>query len=142
MKRNAVCLAFVILLATACTSKPEAAVSEDSATPAAPATSANPPSGTWSGDYGPNADRREHIRVDLRWEGAELRGMVYAGARSLDLTRASFQPDTGAITMEFNAQGNNGQMVHYTIEGKVEGNTMSGTWKHATQNGDFRITRQ
>jgi hypothetical protein len=96
----------------------------------------------WSGDYGPDADRRERIRVDLRWEDSNLRGTVHAGARSLDLTSASFQPESGAIKMEFDAQGNNGQTVHYTIEGKVESDTMSGTWRHPSQSGDFQVTRR
>jgi hypothetical protein len=124
-----------MLLIAACTPQPPAVVSDNSA--AAPA-----PSGTWSGDYGPGADRREPIRVDLRWEDTNLRGTVHAGARSLDLTKVSFKPETGDISMEFEAQGNNGQTVHYKIEGKVEGDTMSGTWRHERQSGDFRVKRR
>jgi hypothetical protein len=127
-RSNSVCLAIVVLLLAACTSKP--AVSE------------NPPSGTWSGDYGPDADRREPIKVELRWEDSNLRGIVHAGVRSLDISKASFKPETGAITLEFDTQGNNGQTVHYVIEGKVEGNMMTGNWSHDDQRGDFRVTRQ
>jgi len=60
----------------------------------------------------------------------------------MDLSKASFKPETGAISLEFDAQGNGGQTVHYTIEGKVEGNTMTGTWTRDAQRGDFRVTRQ
>jgi len=104
--------------------------------------SATPPDGTWSGDYGPDAERREPITVDLRWEDSNLRGVVHAGPRSIDLTKVSFTADTGAISMEFDTQGNYGQKVHYVIDGKVEGDSMSGTWSHDNQQGDFRLRRK
>jgi hypothetical protein len=107
-----------------------------------PALSKDPPSGTWSGDYGSDSFRREPISVDLRWNNASLGGMVHAGLRSLPLTKASFIKETGAISMEFDAEGNGGRLVHYVIEGKVDGNTMTGTWSHDNQHGDFRVTKQ
>jgi len=110
--------------------------------PAAPAVAGDPPAGRWSGDYGPDADRRERISVELRWEGSDLRGVVQPGMRDLEIVKASFKPETRAITMEFDAQGNNGQTIHYIIEGKVEGNTMSGSWHHDDQVGDFRVSRE
>ena len=128
MKRNRVCLGIGLLLLTACAS--QSALSE------------TPPSGRWSGDYGPDADRREPVTLELRWEDANLRGTVHAGPRSIELSKASFKPETGAITMEFETQGNNGQTVHYIIEGKVEGNRMTGSWSHDAQQGDFRVTRK
>ena len=128
MKCLNLCLALVFVSLGACSSKP--VISNDA------------PSGTWSGDYGPNSDRRDSITVDLRWEDTNLRGAVHTGARSLPLTKASFQPGTGAITMEFDAQGNGGQTVHYAIEGKVDGNTMTGSWTHDSQRGDFKVTKQ
>ena len=128
MKRMGVCFTIGLLLLAGCASKP--------------AVSGNPPSGTWSGDYGPDADRRESVRLDLRWEGSNLQGTVHAGVRSLPLSKAAFAPETGAITMEFDTQGNNGQPVHYVIEGKVEGNRITGTWSHDSQRGDFRVTKQ
>ena len=33
-------------------------------------------------------------------------------------------------------------MVHYVIDGKVDGSTMTGTWKHDTVSGDFKITKK
>src|SRR5262249_40382542 len=99
------------------------------------------PSGTWSGEYG-SPDRRESISVDLRWENGELRGVVHAGPRSLPLTKASFTAETGAISMEFDAEGNRGRTVHYIVDGKVNGKTMSGTWTHDDEKGDFQVTKQ
>ena len=130
MRRYALSLAALVLVAACASSPPKPTVSMD------------PPGGTWAGDYGPSPDQREQISVELRWEGANLRGAVRVGVRSLALTNASFKPDTGAITMEFDAQGNGGQLVHYVVEGKVAGNTMTGNWTHDSQRGDFKVTKQ
>ena len=129
MRRNLVCFAILLLL-TACSSPK-------------PAPPSNPdPSGKWSGDYGSSPDRRDDVTLELKWENSDLKGVVRAGPRSLPVTKASFTPETGAITMEFETQGNNGQIVHYTIDGKVAGNTMAGSWSHDAQRGDFHVTRQ
>jgi hypothetical protein len=128
MKAIKVCVAFLFFVVAACSSKP--AVSNDA------------PSGTWSGDYGPDADHREPISVDLQWRDKNLHGVVHSGFRSLPLTKASFSPETGSISMEFDAQGNGGQTVHYVIEGKVSGDTMTGTWTRENQRGAFRVTKQ
>jgi hypothetical protein len=110
--------------------------------PAPPSASADTPSGMWSGSYDLASDRRESIGLDLRWEGDKLQGVVHAGTRSIPLTKASFQRDTGAISMEFDAEGNGGRTVHYVIDGKVDGNSMTGTWKHDDLKGDFKVTKQ
>ena len=129
MKRSLFLLLAVFLLAS-CASKPEASVSTA------------PPSGSWSGDYGPDEQRRDPVELRLRWENTSLRGTVHAGVRDLALSDASFKPDTGAITLQFDAQGNNGQTVHYVIEGKVEGDAMTGSWSHDGQRGDFRLRKK
>src|SRR5205085_7842316 len=99
MRNKALSLAFTLLLLSSCASRP--AVSNDA------------PSGTWSGDYELSADRRESIQVDLKWESSNLRGVVHAGNRSLPINKASFKPDTGDISMEFDTEGNGGRTVHY-----------------------------
>jgi hypothetical protein len=86
--------------------------------------------------------RGDPISVDLRWEDTSLRGVVHAGPRSLPLTKATFIPETGTISLEFDAEGNGGRTVHYVINGRVSGSTMSGTWTHDDQHGDFRVTKQ
>jgi len=121
-------LAIALLLLSACTPQP--------------AVSNQAPGGTWSGEYGLGPDRRESISVDLRWEDGKLRGIVHAGPRSLPLTKVAFAAETGAISMEFDAEGNRGRIVHDIIDGKVNGNTMTGTWTHDDEKGDFHITKQ
>jgi hypothetical protein len=118
-----------LLFVAGCASKPATSTSTDS------------PSGSWSGEYGPGSSLRDSIRVDLRWENGDLRGVVHAGPRSMPITKASFQRDTGAITMEFDAEGN-GRTTHYVAEGKVNGSSMAGTWSHDDQRGEFRVTKE
>jgi hypothetical protein len=128
MKFIVACLTFVLVLA-GCGTK-------------SASSTGNAPSGTWSGDYGPDSDRREPVTLELQWEGSNLRGTVHAGPRALDVRNASFKPDTGAIVLEFDA-ANNGRPVHYMIDGKVDGNKMSGSWHtEGGPSGDFRLTRQ
>jgi hypothetical protein len=124
-------LTFLILLLSACAPKQEA-----------PTVSGNPPTGTWSGDYDPGSGRREPISVDLRWDNDKLGGSVHAGPRSLPITKASFQQDTGATSLEFDAEDNRGRTVHYKVDGKISGDTMTGTWSHDEQRGEFRVTKQ
>src|SRR5262245_6367535 len=109
LKTAAIVLVLGVMLVAGCSKQP------------LPAPAGEPPSGTWSGEYGPESELRDAIRVDLHWEKEILRGEVRAGARSMPLTKASFQRDTGAISMEFDAQGNGGQIVHYVVEGQVDG---------------------
>jgi hypothetical protein len=127
MKLTCTCLVLSLLLLSAC----------------APKTGPNTalPSGTWSGDYGPDAERRDPVTLDLRWDNTTLRGTVHAGPRSLDVSQALFKPETGAINIQFDAQAG-GRTVHYVVDGKVDGNRMSGTWTHDGQLGDFKVTKQ
>ena len=128
MPTKVLCLLIACLLLFACASQPTA-VSNDG------------PGGKWSGNYDLGSDRREPISVDLQWEKESLSGTVHAGARDLPIANASFTPATQAIRMEFDAEGPGGRTIHYIIDGKVDGNTMSGTWSHDGQEGPFRVTR-
>jgi hypothetical protein len=144
MRRNLifVCAASVLLI-FGCSSATEP---EPAATTPAPDTSsvtdaADPVAGTWTGDWGPSANDRNPITVDLRWEGTNLTGTFNPGPEAVPLTMASFNRDTGAITMEADAPGRGGSTYHYVIEGTVAGNMMSGTWRHDNVQGDFKLTR-
>ena len=80
--------------------------------------------------------------LDLKWDGAQLTGTVNPGPSAIQLTKATFDKATGAIMMEAEARGHDGKMAHYMIEGKVEGDSMMGSWNHDQQKGDFKITKK
>jgi hypothetical protein len=122
--------ALLLTLLVSCSTQPAATTNEAA------------PGGRWSGEYQVGEGRPEHVTVELKWEGENLRGTVYPGPRSLPLTKADYKPETGAISMEFDADGPGGRTVHYVADGKVSGNEMTGTWAHDDQKGDFKITKQ
>ena len=101
----------------------------------------DPLSGTWTGDWGPSARDRNEVTVELKWDDGKLTGVVNPGPNAVELMSASFDPETGVVKMEAEAPGRRGGTLHYMIEGKLEGNTMTGTWNHDDRNGDFKITK-
>ena len=130
---------FVVL--AACASEP-ATTTEPAPAADAPDASADPLSGTWTGDWGPSENDRNAVTLDLKWDGTALTGTVNPGADAVPLTKASFAQDTGMIMMEADAKTRDGKTVHYMIEGRVEGAMMSGSWNNADRKGDFKLTKQ
>ena len=102
----------------------------------------DPLSGTWTGDWGPSASDRNTVTVELKWDGKVLTGTVNPGPNAVVLQKSTFDPKTGAIHMEADAKGRRGNDIHYVIDGKVENNTMTGTWNHDNRKGDFKITKK
>ena len=134
------CLAATLLLFSACSGEPAAPTAAE--TPGAPAPSAEALTGMWSGDWGPNERDRNDVTLELKWDGTALTGTVNPGPQAIQLTSASYAADTGMVKMEADATGYGGAAVHYVIEGKVEGTSMSGSWSHDDRKGDFKITKQ
>ena len=131
-----------LLVLVACSSEP-AKAPEPAATDAAPApdASADPLSGTWKGDWGPSANDRNPVTVELKLDGTAVTGTVNPGDNAVALTKGEFNKETSAVMMEADAKGHDGKAVHYVIEGKVEGATMTGTWNHGDKKGDFKLTK-
>ncbi len=130
------------LMSSACASQPEPAPTTPESVPAAtPDATADPLSGTWTGDWGPNANDRNAVTVELKWDGTTLTGTVNPGPQAVPLSKASYAADTKTVNMEADAPGRGGTTVHFTIDGKLEGNTMSGSWSHDDKKGDFKITK-
>jgi hypothetical protein len=102
----------------------------------------DPLSGTWVGDWGPSASDRNQVTVELKYDGKELSGTVNPGENAVPLKNSTYDPKTRAVHFEADAKGHSGQEVHYKIDGKVEGSTMTGTWNHDTRKGDFKITKK
>jgi len=109
---------------------------------AAAAAAPDPLSGTWTGDWGPTETHRNPVTVELKWDGKALTGTVNPGANAVALKNCTFDAKTGAVHMEADTKGRRGNDIHYVIDGKVEGNTMTGSWNHDNRKGDFKITRK
>src|SRR5437867_454933 len=103
---------------------------------------ADPLTGTWTGDWGPSPSDRNEVTVELKWDGKALTGTVNPGPNAVPLQKATFDAKAGAVHMEADAKSYGGRTVHYLIDGKVSGNTMTGSWNHDNRKGDFKITKK
>jgi hypothetical protein len=103
---------------------------------------ADPISGTWVGEWGPSPSRQTEVTVELKWDGATLSGTIDPDRRPFELTKASFDPKTNAVKMELDGPNSQRETVHYVIDGKISGTTMSGTFDRAGEKGTFKIQKK
>ncbi len=105
--------------------------------------------GMWVGDFGPAFYDRNTISLELNWDGKTLTGMVRPGVpgarmyRSFDgfpIENGSFDPTTGTVKFEASFKPRD---RHYFVEGKLNKNTLSGTWTRPDEHrdGDFKLTK-
>ena len=103
----------------------------------------DPITGTWTGDWGPSADDRNQVTVDLKLSGKAVTGNVTPpGQAAIPIQKGTFDSATGAVHMEADAPGRGGSPVHFVIDGKVDKNAMSGNWNHDKSKGDFKIMKK
>ena len=102
---------------------------------------ADPLSGTWAGDWGPTPTHRNNVTVELKWDGKVLTGNVNPGPNAIALQKCTFDAKTGAIHLEADAKDRRGTDIHYVIDGKLDNNTITGSWDHGNRKGDFKITK-
>jgi hypothetical protein len=106
----------------------------------------DPLTGTWTGDWGPSANDRNTVNVDLKWDGKVLSGVVHSinfPRPDIMLQKSTFNPATGAVHMEADvANPRGGAPIHYIIDGKLMNGTMSGSWNHDARKGDFKLMKK
>ncbi len=102
----------------------------------------DPVTGTWVGDWGPSPSDRNQVTVELKWDGKALTGTINPGANAVEVKNGTFDEKTNAVHLEADAKSRSGKSVHYMVDGKVDNNTMSGTWNHDNRKGDFKITKK
>jgi uncharacterized protein (DUF2147 family) len=135
------CIAISLLCLSACGSEDAPVAGTGDSATAAPASGADPLTGTWVGDWGPTQERRNPVTVAISWDGTNLSGTVNPGPEAVTITKGSFAPDTGIVMMEASANSSSGKMVHYTVEGKLAEGAITGTWMDDDKKGDFKITK-
>lgn len=108
------------------------------------AAPADPLTGTWTGDWGPNAADRNQVTVDLKWDGKVLTGVVRTANRpEVNLSNSTFDATTRTVKMEAEATNQrSGAKMKYVIDGKLDGTTMTGSWNHDSTKGDFKLTKK
>jgi hypothetical protein len=103
--------------------------------------------GTWSGDWGPSPNDRNQVNVDLKFDGKSMvTGVVHSTnfqRPDVKLEKSTFNPSTGVIHMEATVPAERGGgTVHFIIDGKVMGGSMTGSWNHGDSKGDFKLTKK
>jgi hypothetical protein len=109
---------------------------------AAPSKEVDPLTGRWEGEWGPSPERQTNVILELKWDGTTLTGTVNPGGRAMELGKSSFNPKTNAVLMELDARDVSGEPDHYSIQGKVEGKKMTGSWTRSKGAGTFKITKE
>jgi hypothetical protein len=103
---------------------------------------ADPITGKWSGDWGPSRFDRNRVTAELKLAGKTVTGTVNSEGKVVEVKNGSFDPKTNAFHMEADSPGPGDRIVHFVIDGKLENNTLTGSWNHDVRKGDFKITKQ
>ena len=112
----------------------------------ASAQEGHPLSGTWGGDWGPNATTRNHVTLVLNWDGKNVTGSMNPGPDSITLASVYLDVSNWTVRFEADAKDNTGKPVHIAAEGKLDDissyhRKITGSWTQGTTRGDFRLTR-
>ncbi len=113
---------------------------------AASAQFGHPLKGSWSGDWGTSATNRQHVVLNLNWDGKAISGVINPGPNAVPLTTATLDPSTWTVHFEGDGKNKSGTPVHYVIDGKIENlgasqRFMTGTWTEGSEKGTFKVTR-
>ena len=112
----------------------------------------HPLTGTWSGDWGPTKAKREHLLVQMNYDGKQVTGAINPGANGFPLKTVTVIPGTeenpGVWTVKWEADGKDaaGKAVTILVDGKLENlgsanRVLTGTWTQGGVKGDFKLTR-
>ena len=106
----------------------------------------HPLKGTWSGDWGTSQDSRNHVLLELNWDGKAITGTINPGPDAIPLQKASLDPATWTVHFEADGKDRSGNAVRYVIDGKLQNlgshyRVMTGTWSQGTMKSDFKVTR-
>ena len=81
------------------------------------------------------------MTVQLRWNGSALTGVVSPGPNAIELSKATFNAESGELLLEAKAPYH-GAIAHFMIEDKLAGNSMMERWRHDDTDGDFKLTKE
>lgn len=117
------------------------------AAPAARAQEGHPLTGTWAGDWGPNATDRTHVTMVMTWDGTRVNGLINPGPDAVPLTGVSVDWETWTVRIEADTKDASGAPVRIAAEGRLDDigsyhRTLTGTWTQGSATGEFRLTRE
>jgi len=117
-------------------------------TVSAVAQEGHPFTGTWYGEFGPNATKRFDLTVVLQWDGKNTTGIINPGPNVIQVKVATLDSTVNKWTVHFEADAKNkaGGMDHYVFDGKMTNpvgynRSIAGTYTCGNEKGDFRLKR-
>jgi len=106
----------------------------------------HPLKGTWSGDWGPSANQRNHVTFVMNWDGKNVTGIINPGPNSFPIKSVFLDVTKWTVRIEADTKDQSGNPVQITAQGQLEDlesyhRTITGTWRQGTTAGDFKLTR-
>jgi hypothetical protein len=107
----------------------------------------HPLTGTWYGDWGVGtATNRNHLTIELNWDGKEVKGLVNPGPDSYPVKVCTLDSSKWTVHMEADGKDEKGQPAHFVADGKLENigsynRTITGTWNFGSTKATFKLRR-
>ena len=106
----------------------------------------HPLTGTWYGEFGMSAAKRNDLTVIMNWDGKAVSGIINPGPDVVKIKLATLDSTKWTVHFEVDAKNKAGAMDHFVFDGKltnvVAGNrAITGTWTCGGTKGDFKIQR-
>jgi hypothetical protein len=96
----------------------------------------HPVKGSWSGYWGPSAEKKTRILLLLDWVDNQIVGTINPGPKAVKIDKAELDVATWTLTLEANMPSANGQTARFVTTGKLEN---LGSWTNRTYSGTYRL---
>lgn len=105
-----------------------------------------PLSGTWSGDWGPNAKERNQVTLIMSWDGKAISGQIGVGPDAAPLKNATLDSTKWTVRFEYDGKDPKGAPAHFVVEGKLDklgsyNRVITGTWTVGNSKNEFKLER-
>ena len=106
----------------------------------------HPLTGVWYGDWGANATQRNHLTVQMQWDGKNVTGIVNPGPDSYPLKVVTLDSSKWSVHIEADGKDEKGSPAHFVADGRLENigsynRTITGTWNYGTTKATFKLRR-
>lgn len=107
----------------------------------------HPLTGTWQGDWGPNANTRHFLTLIMEWDGKRITGIANPGPDSTEIDQLTLNAADWSVAIDMDLKDSEGKTVHFRGTGKLnelgsQNRVIEGTWNADGQSGTFTLTRQ
>jgi len=106
----------------------------------------HPLTGVWYGDWGPNTTERNHLTIQMNWDGKAVTGLVNPGPDSYALKVVTLDSSKWTVHIEADGKDAKGSPAHFVADGKLENigsynRTITGSWNSGPTKGTFKLRR-